>query len=563
MTEEEYLQLIEGKLEAAIENIKDEMKLNDKDIAQLQELYWENNSDFDEYGYEEYENRQQMFNHANFRSRNMKTLHMYRRMQDSPYFARVDFLFDGDDEPEHCYIGIGNFAEGKGSMPLIYDWRAPISSLFYDYDAGRASYEAPGGTVEGEIVKKYQYKIKKGRLLYAVESDIKIDDDILKQALSMNADARLKNIVSTIQKEQNSIIRNEKDKILIVQGGAGSGKTSVALHRIAYLLYRHRNDLTASQVLILSPNDVFSDYISHILPELGEENIREMSFDMFAYRELRDTVSDCEDRCDQIEKELLDEKYAESCRKKQSIDFVLQLNEFMLGLEDRLMRFSDLKYKGMTKSERQLTEMFYYRFPDIPLLERMQAVMDYVVDEYETLIGRDLGDDEIEIVRGKFMKMYRSTDLYVLYNWFLKEYGYETLPQVSYEKRFLKYEDVYPMLYLKYLLKSRRMDRNIRHLVIDEMQDYSYMQYLILDKMFSCKMTILGDKAQTMEEKTRDVLSFLPRVFGRGIRKINMNKSYRNTMEIASYANKLAGITEVELFERHGNPVVEKEFPGA
>ena len=151
MTEEEYLQLIEGKLEAAIENIKDEMKLNDKDIAQLQELYWENNSDFDEYGYEEYENRQQMFNHANFRSRNMKTLHMYRRMPDSQHFARGDFLFDGDDEPEHCYIGIGNFAEGKGSMPLIYDWRAPISSLFYDYDAGRASYEAPGGWSRGRL----------------------------------------------------------------------------------------------------------------------------------------------------------------------------------------------------------------------------------------------------------------------------------------------------------------------------------------------------------------------------------------------------------------------------
>lgn len=148
----------------------------------------------------------------------------------------------------------------------------------------------------------------------------------------------------------------------------------------------------------------------------------------------------------------------------------------------------------------------------------------------------------------------------MLYNWFLKEYGYETLPQVSYEKRFLKYEDVYPMLYLKYLLKSRRMDRNIRHLVIDEMQDYSYMQYLILDKMFSCKMTILGDKAQTMEEKTRDVLSFLPRVFGRGIRKINMNKSYRNTMEIASYANSISDVSDMELFERHGKPVEEQTF---
>ena len=414
--------------------------------------------------------------------------------------------------------------------------------------------------MEGEVLSKWQYKIRGGKMIYAFESDVKIDDEVLKQELGSHGDVKLKNIIKTIQKEQNAIIRNTQDRILAIQGVAGSGKTSVALHRIAYLLYHDRENLKSSNVLVLSPNGVFSDYISHILPELGEENIREMSFDMFAYRELRDTVSDCEDRCDQIEKELLYEKYAESCRKKQSIDFVLQLNEFVLGLEDRLMCFSDLKYKGMTKSERQLTEMFYYRFPDIPLLERMQAVMDYVVDEYETLIGRDLCDDEIEIVRGKFMKMYRSTDLYVLYNWFLKEYGYETLPQVSYEKRFLKYEDVYPMLYLKYLLKSRRMDRNIRHLVIDEMQDYSYMQYLILDKMFSCKMTILGDKAQTMEEKTRDVLSFLPRVFGRGIRKINMNKSYRNTMEIASYANSISDVSDMELFERHGKPVEEQTF---
>lgn len=481
-------------------------------------------------------------------------------MLDSPFFGRVDFIYDGEEEAETFYIGIGNFSKESGRLPLVYDWRAPVSSLFYDYDKGEAYYDAPAGRMEGEVLSKWQYKIRGGKMIYAFESDVKIDDEVLKQELGSHGDVKLKNIIKTIQKEQNAIIRNTQDRILAIQGVAGSGKTSVALHRIAYLLYHDRENLKSSNVLVLSPNGVFSDYISHILPELGEENIREMSFDMFAYRELRDTVSDCEDRCDQIEKELLDEKYAESCRKKQSIDFVLQLNEFVLGLEDRLMRFSDLKYKGMTKSERQLTEMFYYRFPDIPLLERMQAVMDYMVDEYETLIGRDLGDDEIEIVRGKFMKMYRSTDLYVLYNWFLKEYGYETLPQVSYEKRFLKYEDVYPMLYLKYLLKSRRMDRNIRHLVIDEMQDYSYMQYLILDKMFSCKMTILGDKAQTMEEKTRDVLSFLPRVFGRGIRKINMNKSYRNTMEIASYANSISDVSDMELFERHGKPVEEQTF---
>ena len=560
MDSREYLNYVLDKLQERIRKLDDAILHGQKEIENMHEYYWENYTEMDQYGYEDFDNQQALLGQVNANKEKLDLRRRFKKMLDSPFFGRVDFIYDGEEEAETFYIGIGNFSKESGRLPLVYDWRAPVSSLFYDYDKGEAYYDAPAGRMEGEVLSKWQYKIRGGKMIYAFESDVKIDDEVLKQELGSHGDVKLKNIIKTIQKEQNAIIRNTQDRILAIQGVAGSGKTSVALHRIAYLLYHDRENLKSSNVLVLSPNGVFSDYISHILPELGEENIREMSFDMFAYRELRDTVSDCEDRCDQIEKELLDEKYAESCRKKQSIDFVLQLNEFVLGLEDRLMRFSDLKYKGMTKSERQLTEMFYYRFPDIPLLERMQAVMDYVVDEYETLIGRDLGDDEIEIVRGKFMKMYRSTDLYVLYNWFLKEYGYETLPQVSYEKRFLKYEDVYPMLYLKYLLKSRRMDRNIRHLVIDEMQDYSYMQYLILDKMFSCKMTILGDKAQTMEEKTRDVLSFLPRVFGRGIRKINMNKSYRNTMEIASYANSISDVSDMELFERHGKPVEEQTF---
>ena len=484
-------------------------------------------------------------------------LERLKKARKTPYFGRIDFIDENLKRLETFYIGKVGITRSVTEIEVV-DWRAPVANAYYENGMGKCSYTVQGeGTFSIDLKRKRTYEIAADTLVDYYDSDVVANDELLTKYLAKNKKAVLGEIIATIQKEQNAIIRNTQDRILAIQGVAGSGKTSVALHRIAYLLYHDRENLKSSNVLVLSPNGVFSDYISHILPELGEENIREMSFDMFAYRELRDTVSDCEDRCDQIEKELLDEKYAESCRKKQSIDFVLQLNEFVLGLEDRLMRFSDLKYKGMTKSERQLTEMFYYRFPDIPLLERMQAVMDYVVDEYETLIGRDLGDDEIEIVRGKFMKMYRSTDLYVLYNWFLKEYGYETLPQVSYEKRFLKYEDVYPMLYLKYL---RRMDRNIRHLVIDEMQDYSYMQYLILDKMFSCKMTILGDKAQTMEEETRDVLSFLPRVFGRGIRKINMNKSYRNTMEIASYANSISDVSDMELFERHGKPVEEQTF---
>ena len=377
-----FLEEVELKLKKRLDEIRKSLSDGQKEIDNMQEYYWGNYTEMDEYGYEDYDNQQALLHQVNANQEKLQLKHRFEKMLDSPFFGRVDFVFDGEEEAEPFYIGIGNFAEKAGMQPLVYDWRAPVSGLFYDFDKGPAVYQAPAGEIQGEILSKWQYKIKNGKMIYEFESDTKIDDDILKKELGTNSDVKLKNIVRTIQKEQNAIIRNTRDRILVIQGAAGSGKTSIALHRIAYLLYHERENLKSSNILILSPNGVFADYISHILPELGEENIREMSFDMFAYRELRDTVSDCEDRCDQIEKELLDEKYAESCRKKQSIDFVLQLNEFVLGLEDRLMRFSDLKYKGMTKSERQLTEMFYYRFPDIPLLERMQAVMDYMVDEF-------------------------------------------------------------------------------------------------------------------------------------------------------------------------------------
>lgn len=560
MDSRQYLEFVLDKLRARIAKIDASIEQGQKEIENMHQYYWENYTEMDQYGYEDFDNQQALLGQVNANQEQQMLRQRFRKMLDSPFFGRVDFVYEGEEEPETFYIGIANFSQETGRIPLVYDWRAPVSSLFYDYDKGEAYYEAPGGRMDGEVRSKWQYKIRNGKMIYAFESDVKIDDEVLKQELGSHGDVKLKNIIKTIQKEQNAIIRNTQDKIMVIQGVAGSGKTSVALHRIAYLLYHDKKNLRSSNVLVLSPNGVFSDYISHILPELGEENIREMSFDMFAYRELLDTVSDCEDRYDQIEKNFRMPGGQKICQEKQSREFVTRLNGFALELEDRLMRFSDFQYKGMKKTERELTELFYYRFPDIPLLERMQAVMDYVVDEYETLIGRDFSEEELERIRERFMKMYRSTDLYVLYNWFLKEYGYPTLPKTGYEKRKLAYEDVYPVLYLKYLLKNYGANRNIRHLVIDEMQDYSYMQYLILDKMFSCKMTILGDRAQTMEEETRDVMQFLPRIFGRNIRKICMNKSYRNTVEIAGYANRLSDVADMELFERHGKPVQEQSF---
>lgn len=396
-------------------------------------------------------------------------------------------------------------------------------------------------------------------MIYGFESDVKIDDDILKAELGSNGEVQLKNIIRTIQKEQNAIIRNTKDRILVIQGAAGSGKTSVALHRIAYLLYHDRQNLKSSNILILSPNGVFSDYISHILPELGEENIQEMSFDLFAYRKLQDTAADCEDRCDQIEREMRDPKAAERFALKQSQAFVDQMEGFALELEDELMNFSDVSYKSFVKSESEIITLFYDKFADIPLLSRMDAVAETFIDEIETLLNRDLPEEERIPLIEKFRKMYETMDFYVLYNRFLKKEGYQTLPRRPLEKRKLRYEDVYPVLYLKYRLSQQAERSNIKHLVIDEMQDYSRLQYLIIRRMFSCKMTILGDRAQTMADQQQDVLQFLPGIFGKDLRRIEMRKSYRNTVEIASYAANLIGVTDLELFERHGMPVLERD----
>ena len=552
----------DGTLRQRLDQLNKELDEGQKEIENMHEYYWENYTEMDQYGYEDYDNQQALLHQVNSNEEKAKLKRRFEKMQDSPFFGRVDFCFEDEDKAEPFYIGIGNFAERAGMTPLVYDWRAPVSGLFYDYDKGPASYEAPSGTISGEIAAKWQYKIRNGRMVYGFESDVKIDDEILKQELGNSGDAQLKSIVRTIQKEQNEIIRNTKDRILVIQGAAGSGKTSIALHRIAYLLYHDRKNLRSSNILILSPNSVFADYISHILPELGEENIREMSFDLFAYRELKDTASDCEDRYDHLERMMKfpDKKADERFHWKQSKEFVGEVEGFLAVEEDSLMEFRDIEFRGMKLSEEEVIHLFYDKFYDTPILKRMDAVMEYFVDSYETLRGRDIEEEDRDLLQKKFDRMYVTKDIYTLYNRLLEFCGQEKLSDIPFERRKIPYEDVFPILYLKYRLTGESTHKNIKHLVIDEMQDYSYLQYVILQRLFECRMTILGDRAQTLDKEQQDVLRFLPQIFGRGIRTVIMNKSYRNTWEIASYAGKISGITDIELLERHGKEVEEKIF---
>lgn len=554
-----FLQDVTEKIRERIKETEQTLLAGQKEIENMHDYYWENYTEMDQYGYEDFDNRQALLQQENA-NREAKLLYgRFQRMLESPFFGRVDFQYEGEEETEIFYIGIGNFAEKTGSVPLIYDWRAPVSSLFYDYDGGPASYTAPAGKINGTIRSKWQYKIKHGKMVYAFESEMKIDDEILKRELGENGDVRLKNIVQTIQKEQNSIIRNTKDKILVVQGSAGSGKTSVALHRIAYLLYHDRKFLNSSNILILSPNGVFSDYISHILPELGEENIQEMSFDLFAYHELQDIAADCEDRYHHLERRL---KQLDACGKerydwKQSASFLAEVEGYLIELEEELMDIRGISIRNWQKTEQEIVELFYYKFQDTPLLARMDAVMEYVVDEYETLRGRSISEEDQAMLQEQFNRMYLSRDIYKLYSDLMERLDFPALPDLPVEKRIIEYEDVFPMLYLKYRLTGKMKRKKIKHLVIDEMQGYSYLQYIILSYLFSCRMTILGDRAQTMEEKQQDVWKFLPKIFGKEIKKIELKKSYRNTEEIGKYAGALIGIQEPELLERHGKEVAE------
>lgn len=565
-----FLEVVTGKIKNRLQELEQSIQEVKQDIHAMNDYYWENYTEMDEYGYENFDNQQALKLQVDANLENKKMRNRLEKMLGSPFFGSVSFRFEDEEEDEIFYIGIGNFSERRGHTPLIYDWRAPVSSLFYDYDKGPAFYEAPGGRMEGEVTSKGQYKIRGGRMIYEFESDFKIDDEILKAELGKHGDVRLKNIIRTIQKEQNAIIRNTKDKVMIIQGAAGSGKTSIALHRIAYLLYHDRKNLRSSNVLILSPNSVFADYISHILPELGEEHIREMSLDVFAYRELKDTVTDCEDRYHQIEKMIRMEKEAfvsmnmkqwhqeaeSRYRYKQSKEFVGDMEGFLIELEDRIVNFRDIAYRKMTMSVSEMMNLFYDKFAGVPLLSRMEAVMERFVDEYETLY-QNLSEEELEVVREKFDRIYVTKDLYVIYNWFLDDRQLPALAEVPLERRYLDHEDVYPMLYLKYRLINRGAHKSVRHLVVDEMQDYSYLQYRILDLLFPCSKTILGDRAQTVDGEQQDVMKFLPKIFGRSSRTIEMNKSYRNTIEIAEYADKICPIPGIEYFERHGKPVEE------
>lgn len=553
--EEKYLELVLEKVRDKYAKVCQKLGDNAKDLESMNDYFWENYTEFDEYGYEMFDNKMALKTRLTQQEEYRRDKKRYEKMMEAPYFGRVDFCYEGETEAETYYVGVGNLTENHAAGAYVYDWRAPVSGLFYDYDKGNAGFMAPIGWIEGEITRKRQYKIRDGKLVFALETEMNIDDEILQQALSENADSKLKSIVTTIQKEQNSIIRDRKHKMLVVQGCAGSGKTSVALHRIAYLLYHNRDTLKAAQVLVLSPNSIFGDYISRILPELGEENICEMTLDDYAYRELQ-PYGEAQDKYDELEA-VLHGRTHEEADYKQSRGYVQEIDLFLMQQEWENVDIQDFKYKKIFCPEERISKLFYEKYCDVPMLVRLEKIAEYLIDEQETIQNRDMEEEEKQKILEKINRMYVTTDPLELYNRFLAESGREEQLLQGTE---IPYEDVYPLLYLKYSMNELPKRRKVKHVVIDEMQDYSYIQYRILQKLFDCPMTILGDRKQTMGERQQNVMTFLPEIFGKEIFYIDMKKSYRSTCEIMEYASQIVPEQEdTEYVKRHGeHPCVER-----
>lgn len=464
------------------------------------------------------------------------------KLQSSPYFARINFQPNDAKTPAPYYIG--RFAFSAGGQLHIVDWRAPIASMFYNSPLGPASYAAPGGHIAGNLTLKRQFKIKNGQMEYAFETSHNIQDEVLQRELSSTSDQKMKSIIDTIQKEQNQIIRNENPGTLIIQGVAGSGKTSIALHRVAYLLYRFKNRLSAQNITILSPNKVFANYISDVLPELGEEPIYETSFADIAEVQLESIIGFEPDKAEQGSPE-----WAKRVQYKSTLAFVKQLDGFIEQILEIAFAAGSYTYGSLSVSGEWISSRIsaYKKFP---LLQHLSMVAEDIHDRFAS---DNIMEDELPLQKTIFKNlksMLKFKNTLSLYKHFYKQIQ---KPQMLFmpNSKTLEWNDVFPFLYLHAAFGGLQESRIIQHLVVDEMQDYTPIQYAVLNKLFNCQKTILGDFGQAINPNHSHRLQDLAQLYN-GAELVELNTSYRSTYEIATFAGQIQNVPRLKAVKRHG-----------
>jgi DNA helicase-2/ATP-dependent DNA helicase PcrA len=479
------------------------------------------------------------------------------KLGQSPYFGRIDFALEGSSTTP-IYIGIYTFTDEMQRANLIYDWRAPISSMFYDFELGEAWYQTPSGKVFGEIKVKRQYKIRDGRMEFMIENSVNIHDEVLQKELSKSSDDKMKNIVATIQRDQNAVIRNETAPVMIIQGVAGSGKTSIALHRIAFLLYRFREEIAAKDILIISPNKVFADYISNVLPELGEENIPEMGMEELA-NELMENKFRFQTFFEQVSAllEKNDEAFIERIRFKSSFEFLSKLNQYFIHIENNYFEFTELKVAGVTVPFPHMLERFR-AWNRMPILKRVPEVTKEVLQYVRNGANRKLTGREKAQVWETVPRIFKVGNLFDLYKDFYRWIGKPDAFKMMHDG-MLEWADVFPLIYCKIRLEGIAAYDHVRHLLVDEMQDYTPVQYAVISRIFRCKKTILGDVSQMVNPFSASSAETIHQVFPQGD-TVKLLRSYRSTFEITTFAQRIAANPEIIPMERHGQQPEVKGF---
>lgn len=547
--EREYLKQVIELLKSIIDNTDVSVKEHVDTLAEYKDYLW-SNKDIDPH--EIRSMRESILNHFASGKNVISKRKQLSKILDIPYFGRIDFREKSEaSKVLPAYIGIHSFYDFTNKINLIYDWRAPISSMFYNQELGEASYITPVGEIQGDILLKRQYRIRNGKMEFMIESSLTVHDDILQKELSSNADDKMKNIVATIQREQNRIIRNEDAQTLIIQGVAGSGKTSIALHRIAYLLYRFKANLSSKDMLIISPNKVFADYISNVLPELGEETIPEISIEQilsdilnnkYKYQNFFEQVTEL------LGKPALD--FIERIQYKASFDFISQFDRYILHIENTYFKAKDVKLTNYITIPAVFIEEQFRRFNRYPMRRRFEPMTDYILEMAQTQYHITVRAAERNILKKEIRNMFAGNNDIQVYKDFFEWIDKPELFKMR-KNRTLEYADLAPLAYLHMALEGNNTQNHVKHLLIDEMQDYSPIQYKVLHKLYSCRKTVLGDASQSVNPYGSSTASMIQKVLVRG-EVIKLCKSYRSTYEITAFSQQIRTNEELEPVARHG-----------
>ena len=558
--ENKHLELTIKLLRTQISNLAQDLYSDEEKQMEFKKFIWDTRADLDPTEMKTIiSSNEQEIDNLEMKAKYYKKLY---KIQNSPYFAKIVFE-DEEKQINDIYIGL-TYLTDKDNQ-IIYDWRAPISSIFYDYEEGNVEYESPGGINKGYLHGKRQFTIEDAKIKRVFDSKLNVQDELLQEVLATKTDEYMKNIVNTIQVEQNAIIRNIKDRNLIVQGIAGSGKTSVALHRIAFLLYKIKN-LTSDKVLIFAPNQVFSQYISNVLPELGEENTKETTFSDFLETYITEYKS-IESFTSFIERYYkYNEPYVDLIKFKQSNEIIPVIEKYIKNYTNRAIFKEEIFNHELYITRDKLNDYLLNRYSSLPLFERIDTIADKISEQE----FRSNKSKAKQIKKWLKERIRISLDLKEIYKGFFysKEFK-EAFPKDitdSYINRLnekeISFEDACLFVYMKSLLMFLGNDYLIEQTIIDEAQDYNILQYILLKKILrKSKFTILGDVNQTINPYYQyKSLEELKAVFNDSVNYIELNKSYRSSPEIIEHANKILGLNLVSAIRRDTKiPVIFKE----